>query len=89
LPFSCPPAASRHRGFVPVAPPRSDGHLDLLTNRPDDNLPWDSWQKPYVNREPAVWFHEVFRQDGTPYKQDEVDLIRSLTGAAKPVGAAR
>jgi hypothetical protein len=45
-------------------------------------LPWDSWQKPYVDREPSVWFHEIFKQDGTPYRQDEVDLIRSLTGAS-------
>jgi len=43
-------------------------------------LPWDSWQKPYVDREPSIWFHEVFRKDGTPYRQDEVDLIRRLTG---------
>jgi hypothetical protein len=34
-------------------------------------------------REPAVWFHEVLRQDGTPYKQEEVELIRSLTGKAR------
>jgi hypothetical protein len=50
-------------------------------------LPWDSWKKPYVDREPSVWFHEVFRHDLTPYRQDEVDLIRSLTGAAAPSGA--
>ena len=35
------------------------------------------------DREPAVWFHEVFKQDGTPYRQDEVDLIRKLTGASE------
>jgi hypothetical protein len=29
----------------------------------------------------------VFKQDGTPYKQEEVDLIRKLTGARAPVGA--
>ncbi len=50
-------------------------------------LPWDSWQKPYVDREPSVWFHEIFKQDGTPYRQAEVDLIRSLTGASAPAGA--
>jgi hypothetical protein len=44
-------------------------------------LPWDSWQKPYVDREPAIWFHEIFRQDGTPYRQDEVDLIKTLTSS--------
>jgi hypothetical protein len=51
----------------------------------------DSWQKPYVDREPTVWFHEIFKQDGTPYKQDEVDLIRKLTAASAPAagGAGR
>ena len=43
-------------------------------------LPWDSWEKPYVRTQPTVWFHEVFRQDDTPYRQHEVDLIRELTG---------
>ena len=41
-------------------------------------LPWDSWEKPYVDREPAVWHHDIFHPDGTPYRQDETDLIRSL-----------
>jgi hypothetical protein len=48
-------------------------------------LPWDSWQKPYVQSQPTIWFHEVFRQDDTPYRQREVDLIRELTGRGTPV----
>lgn len=40
---------------------------------------WDSWEKQY-DTEPPLWFHDIFRQDGTPYKQEEVDLIRQLTG---------
>jgi len=51
-------------------------------------LPWDSWQRPYVLTQPAVWFHEVFRQDDTPYRQREVDLIRELTGRGTPPPAA-
>jgi hypothetical protein len=53
-------------------------------------LPWDSWLRPYVKAEPAVWFHEVLRSDGTPYLQAEADLIRQLTGAGRKVaqGAA-
>jgi hypothetical protein len=51
-------------------------------------LPWDSWQRPYVLTQPAVWFHEVFRQNDTPYRQREVDLIRELTGRGTPVAAA-
>ena len=30
--------------------------------------------------QPMVWFHKVFRNDGTPYRQHEVDLIREMTG---------
>ncbi len=61
----------------------------LVAGKAQTHLPWDSWQKPYVDREPAVWFHEVFRTDGTPYKQEEVDFIREITGrkaAAKAAG---
>jgi hypothetical protein len=53
----------------------------LVAGKSQTFLPWDSWQSPYVGREPKIWFHEVFRIDGTPYKQEEVDLIRQLTAA--------
>jgi hypothetical protein len=42
--------------------------------------PWDSWEKTYSG-EPAKWFHDIFRQDGTPYDLKETELIRQLTGA--------
>jgi len=42
-------------------------------------FPWDSWTKTYTN-EPPVWFHDIFRPDGTPYRADEVRYIKSLTG---------
>ena len=41
--------------------------------------PWDSWTRPYTD-EPPLWFHDIFRIDGTPYRPEEVALIRSLTG---------
>ena len=47
-------------------------------------FPWDSWDHPYVRSQPTLWFHEVFRQDDTPYRQHEVDLIRQLTGRGTP-----
>ena len=43
--------------------------------------PWDSWSKTYTN-EPPLWFHDILRSDGTPYKVSEVEYIRSITGAA-------
>ncbi len=45
--------------------------------------PWDSWQKPYA-AEPPVWFHDIFRPDGTPYSAAEVAFIRRVTGRAIP-----
>jgi len=39
-----------------------------------------AWNEPIPDgSEPELWFHEVFRKDGTPYKQEEVDLIKALT----------
>jgi hypothetical protein len=29
--------------------------------------------------EPNEWFHDIFRKDGTPYRQDEVKLIKKLS----------
>ena len=41
--------------------------------------PWMSW----VNKgkpEPKIWFHDILRPDGTPFSQEEVDLIKKMTG---------
>ena len=39
-----------------------------------------AWDEPISDgSEPSLWFHEIFRQDGSPYKQEEVDLIKELT----------
>jgi hypothetical protein len=55
----------------------------LVQGKTQTNLPWDSWEHPYVDREPSIWFHEVFRNDGTPYIPEEVEFIRRMTGKAK------
>ena len=48
--------------------------------------PWDSWRKPYPDQ-PPVWFHDIFRTDGEPYKPEEVEYIRRVTGAGAGAGA--
>jgi cellulase (glycosyl hydrolase family 5) len=45
--------------------------------------PWDSWEKKYT-AEPPVWFHDIFRPDGTPFSPEEVAVIRQVTGKAEP-----
>jgi hypothetical protein len=44
----------------------SDGGL---SSPPDTEVP-----------EPPVWFHDLFRVDGTPYDQAELDLFKKFTG---------
>ena len=51
----------------------------FVDGKTQTRLPWDSWKKPYTGDEPPIWFHEVFHTDGTPYRQAEVDLIKSLS----------
>ena len=74
---------STFQGSLPIAKKYNVAAYNwgFVAGKTQTHLPWDSWQKPYVDREPAVWFHEIFRQDGTPYRQDEVDLIKTLTSS--------
>lgn len=62
----------------------------LVQGKSQTHLPWDSWEHPYVDREPSIWFHEVFRTDGTPYIPEEAAFIKRMTGASKrPVNRRR
>ena len=57
----------------------------FVDGKTQTRLPWDSWKKPYTYDEPPIWFHEVLRADGSPYRQAEADLIRRLASAPKGV----
>jgi Cellulase (glycosyl hydrolase family 5) len=76
---------STFQGSMPVAKKYKVAAYNwgLVAGKTQTNLPWDSWQKPYVDREPSIWFHEIFYLDGKPYRQEEVDFIRELTGKTK------
>ena len=74
-------------GSLPIAKRYNVAAMNwgFVDGRTQTRLPWDSWQKPYVTSEPTIWFHEVFRADGTPYRKAETDLIRRLAAAPKGV----
>jgi hypothetical protein len=39
-----------------------------------------AWDTPMPSgEEPKLWFHDIFRKDGTAYKPEEVELIKKLT----------
>jgi hypothetical protein len=63
----------------------------FVEGKTQTNLPWDSWQHPYTDRSPKIWFHDIFYPDGRPYRPEEVAFIRQITGRekAKAAGAGR
>ena len=71
---------STFQGTLPIAKKYHVAAINwgLVAGRTQTYLPWDSWEKPYVDREPAMWFHEIFRTDGQPYREDEVNFIRQI-----------
>jgi hypothetical protein len=73
---------STFEGSLPIAKKYHVGAINwgLVAGKTQTYLPWDSWKQPYTDREPAVWFHEVFRTDGKPYKQEEIDFIKQTIG---------
>ncbi|KAA6301012.1 MAG: hypothetical protein EZS26_002827 [Candidatus Ordinivivax streblomastigis] len=39
-----------------------------------------AWGTPLPDLvEPPLWFHDIFRKDGSPFSQEEVDFIKTLT----------
>jgi hypothetical protein len=77
-------------GLLPLAKRYNVAAINrgLVQGKSQTHLPWDSWRRPYTGREPDVWFHEVFRTDGTPYRAEETELIKRLTGRGRAAAAA-
>ncbi len=71
---------STFQGSLPVAKKYNVAAINwgFVNGKSQTIFPWDSWSKKYTS-EPDLWFHDIFRKDGTPYKPEEVDLIRELT----------
>lgn len=77
------PNGSTFQGFLPIAKKYNVAMYNwgFVDGKSQTKYPWDSWDKQYT-AEPDEWFHEVLRADGTPYRPEEVQLIKELTGTA-------
>lgn len=75
------PVNSTFQGILPIAKEENVGAINwgLVAGKTQTYLPWDSWQHPYVEHPPAVWFHEIFRTNGEPYRPEETAFIRKMT----------
>ena len=86
-PLICTEYMARPRGstFVAILPIGKRDNVGMINwgfvqGKSQTNYPWDSWEKPYVAYQPWIWFHDIFRTDGTPYLREETDLIKQITG---------
>lgn len=79
-------ARTRNSTFInslPVLKKENVGAINwgLVDGKTNTKYAWDT---PMSNGgEPKVWFHEVFKADGSPYIQEETDMIKKVTGAKK------
>jgi hypothetical protein len=49
----------------------------LVSGSTQTRFPW-GW--PVGGPEPRLWLHDLLYPDGTPYKQEEIDLLRAYAG---------
>lgn len=71
---------STFHGVLPIAKKYKVGAINwgLVSGKSQTIYPWDSWERIY-KAEPALWFHDIFRVDGTPYRKYEAEYIKALT----------
>ncbi|MBC7386239.1 MAG: cellulase family glycosylhydrolase [Cryobacterium sp.] len=76
------PLGSTFQKILPIAKNERVGMMNwgFVAGKSQTYIPWDSWQKPYPPEGPKVWFHDIFYPNGKPYRVDETDFIRSMTG---------
>jgi hypothetical protein len=77
------PRGSTFEAILPIAARHRVAAINwgLVNGRTQTNLPWDSWQRPYVGHEPDVWFHDIFQPNGRAYREAETAFIRRLIEA--------
>lgn len=79
------PFGSTFEDVMPILKEHNVGGYNwgFVEGKTQTHIPWDSWQNSY-STEPEVWFHDIFRANGQPYIQKEVEVIRELTRKEVP-----
>ena len=71
---------SRFENILPMLKKEHVGAINwgLVSGKTNTIYEWG--KKIPDGSEPDIWFHDIFRKDGTPYDPDEIALIKKLTG---------
>ena len=74
------PQQSTFQVILPIAKKDKVGAINwgFVEGKINTHYPWDSWQKQYT-AEPPLWFHDIFRANGKPYKAEETTFIKEIT----------
>ncbi len=81
-------ARLRNSTFFNIMPLLKKEHVaainwGLVSGKTNTKYAWDT---PVSDgSDPKIWFHDIFRPDGKPYSQKEVDFIMALTGITTPI----
>jgi hypothetical protein len=58
----------------------------LVNGKQQCHYPWnpivDGERVPFTE-EPELWFHDLFRQDGTPWSEEEISFIKEMTRSSQ------
>jgi GH35 family endo-1,4-beta-xylanase len=78
-------AGSTIDAVLPIAKRANVGMINwgFVNGKSHTQYPWESWQHPYVLTQPPVWFHDLLRPDGTPYRQREADILKAVSAAPR------
>src|SRR5690606_8966144 len=70
---------STFESFLPIAKKYNVAMYNwgFVDGKTQTIFPWDSWSKTYTD-EPPLWFNDIFRADGKPYKVEEVAIIKNI-----------
>jgi hypothetical protein len=85
------PRGSTFQSILPIAKKYNVAAYNwgLVTGKTQTNLPWDSWQHPYIAGPPDIWFHDIFHDDGVPHNPDEVDFLKQITARGAKAKTAK
>lgn len=70
---------STFQSIMPMLKERKVGAINwgFVSGKTNTIFPWEA---PGREDQPKLWFHDVLYPDGTPYREEEVQCIKKLTG---------
>ena len=74
---------STFEGCLPIFKKYNVGAINWGLVKGKTNTIYSWYKKLPSGEEPPVWFHDIFRPDGTPYNKEEVTFFRSMTGKSQ------